>query len=157
MRKFAITKRIFSTVPALVLIAATALTMTACNDGLDTAVTTTTQADTTTTVATQPTATQLGVGQTKFTFQVVDKDGNQTDFEISTDEATVGEALMNLSLIDGEQGAYGLYVKTVNGITADYNVDGTYWAFYVNGAYATSGVDTTTVVDGATYQFKVEK
>ena len=159
MRKQAISQKILSFVSVLVLMAATALTMTGCGGGKETPVTTTQQAvtTTTTTAVTKPTATQLGVGLTKFTFQVVDIDGNRTDFVISTDEKTVGEALLNLSLIEGEQQAVGFYVKTVNGITADYDVDRTYWAFYIDGAYAMTGVDTTDVVDGATYQFKVEK
>ena len=50
-----------------------------------------------------------------------------------------------------------MYVKKVNGILADYNIDKTYWAFYINGEYAFSGVDTTPVENGATYSFKVEK
>ena len=58
---------------------------------------------------------------------------------------------------EGEDGQYGLYVKTVNGITADYDVDGTYWAFYINGEYAMSGVDVTDIAAGSTYAFKVEK
>ena len=99
----------------------------------------------------------LGEGQNKFFFTVVDKDGNETLFEIHTDEAMVGEALLALGLIEGEAGDYGLYVKKVNGITADYDVDQTYWAFYVNGEYATSGVDTTPVTEGESYSFKVEK
>lgn len=99
----------------------------------------------------------LGEGQTMFLFAVVDKDGNETNFEIHTDKETVGEALLDLELIAGEDGEFGLYVKTVNGITADYDVDQTYWAFYVDGEYAMSGVDATTVEDGKTYAFKVEK
>lgn len=99
----------------------------------------------------------LGEGKTKFTFMVVDKGGNETQFEIHTDKGTVGEALQELNLIAGENSEYGLYVKTVNGITADYDTDKVYWAFYVNGAYATSGVDTTLVKEGDTYSFKVEK
>ncbi len=99
----------------------------------------------------------LGEGQTEFAFTVVDKDGNETVFEIHTDKETVGEALLELGLIAGEDSEYGLYVKTVNGITADYNTDGVYWAFYVNGEYATSGVDTTPVTEGDSYSFKVEK
>lgn len=101
--------------------------------------------------------TVLGEGQTKFAFVVVDKDGNETNFEIHTDKATVGEALLELELIAGETSEYGLYVKTVNGITADYDVDQTYWAFYVNDEYAMSGADTTAIEEGATYSFKVEK
>ena len=67
------------------------------------------------------------------------------------------EALLAEGLIEGENGAYGLYVKKVNGIVADYDIDKTYWAFYINGEYAMSGVDTTEIVEGATYSFKVEK
>lgn len=92
-----------------------------------------------------------------FTFEVTDGAGETKSFTVTTDKKTVGDALLAEGLIAGEEGAYGLYVKTVNGITADYDVDGTYWAFYVNGAYASSGVDTTDAVDGATYAFKVEK
>ena len=99
----------------------------------------------------------LGEGQTMFFFTVVDKDGNETNFEIHTDKETVGEALLDLELIAGEDGEFGLYVKEVNGITADYDVDQTYWAFYVDGEYAMSGVDATTIEDGKTYAFKVEK
>ena len=99
----------------------------------------------------------LGEGQTQFAFTVVDKDGKETSFEIHTDKTTVGDALLELELIAGDKGEYGLYVKQVNGITADYDVDQTYWAFYVNGEYAMSGVDATNIEAGSTYSFKVEK
>jgi hypothetical protein len=69
----------------------------------------------------------------------------------------VGDALLELGLIAGEEGAYGLYVKTVNGITADYDVDGTYWAFYIGDDYGMTGVDMTNIEPGATYAFKVSK
>lgn len=101
--------------------------------------------------------TVLGEGQTVFPFFVVDKDGVETVFEIHTDKTIVGEALLELELIAGEVGDYGLYVKSVNGITADYDVDQTYWAFYVDGEYAMTGVDATDIVEGSQYMFKVEK
>ena len=100
---------------------------------------------------------KLGEGKTQFNFTVVDKDGKETAFDIHTDKTTVGDALLELGLIAGEEGAYGLYVKQVNGITADYDVDQTYWAFYVNGEYGMTGVDVTNIEAGATYSFKVEK
>ena len=78
-------------------------------------------------------------------------------FTIHTDAKTLGEALLAHKLIEGEDGPYGLYVKKVNGVYADYAETGTYWAFYVNGAYGATGVDVTPVEDGATYAFKVEK
>ena len=102
-------------------------------------------------------ATTLGKGALSFNFNVVDGEGNVTKFVINTDKTIVGEALSDLKLIEGDEGDFGLYVKKVNGITADYDVDGTYWAFYENGAYAANGVDKTTVVIGTTYEFRVEK
>lgn len=100
--------------------------------------------------------TQLGEGETQFNFTVVDASGKETTFLISTNQKMVGEALSELELIKGEQGAYGLYVKTVNGITLDYDKDGKYWAFYEDGAYAAKGVDKTEIVKGKTYSFKAE-
>lgn len=135
--------KLFASVLCMVLIVAMALSMTAC---------TTNNSD----------DANAGQEQTQtveqsFTFEVVDKDGNTETFPITTDKTTVGEALLEEGLIAGEEGQYGLYVTEVNGIVADYNVDRTYWAFYVDGEYASSGVDTTDVVDGSTYSFKVEK
>ena len=78
-------------------------------------------------------------------------------FTIKTDKDTVGAALLEHGLIAGEQGAYGLYIKQVNGITADYDVDQTYWSFYINGEYAMTGVDTTEITEGATYQLEYTK
>lgn len=136
--------KLFASVLCMVLIVAMALSMTACsnNGSSDDG---------------NSGGEQVQTVTKAFTFEVVDKDGNIETFAITTDKATVGEALLDEGLIAGEDGQYGLYVTEVNGIVADYNVDGTYWAFYVDGEYASSGVDTTDVVDGSTYSFKVEK
>ena len=99
----------------------------------------------------------LGEGNTEFTMTVTDKDGTESSFTIHTDKENVGDALTEIGIIAGEEGDYGLYVKTVNGVTADYDVDQTYWAFYINGEYASTGVDSTPVTAGDTYSFKVEK
>ena len=98
----------------------------------------------------------MGEGKLTFDFNVTDADGNVSYFEINTNKKTVGEALMELELLEGEDGPYGLYVKAVNGITYDYDKDGKYWAFYINGVYGTTGVETTNIVNGATYEFKAE-
>ena len=101
--------------------------------------------------------TVIGNGKTEFLFDVVDSDGNTASFEIHTDKEYVGEALEEDGLISGEEGPYGLYVKTVNGTTLDYDKDNMYWAFYVDGEYATSGADKTPVESGKIYSFKAEK
>ena len=91
------------------------------------------------------------------TVEVQGADGKSVTFTVNTDEETVGAALLKLGVIAGEDSDYGLYVKTVNGETADYDKDGAYWAFYVNGEYAMTGVDYTAPEAGTTYGFHVEK
>ncbi len=108
------------------------------------------------TAASQAAGNVLGQGATAFTFTVVDGDGNETSYQINTDQTTVGDALVELGLIAGDESDYGLYIKTVDGITVDYDTDGKYWAFYVDGEYASTGVDSTPVTAGSTYTFKVE-
>lgn len=99
----------------------------------------------------------LGEGSASFDFTVTDPDGSTSAFEIHTDKTTVGEALLELELIAGDDSEYGLFVKTVNGITLDYDKDGKYWAFYVDGEYAVSGVDSTPVTADGSYAFKAEQ
>lgn len=126
----------------IVLIAVMALFTTGCNDSK--------------TVST-PSEAQGSSQTAEFTFKVTDASGKETDFTISTDKKTVGEALLEENLIAGDDSEYGLYVKTVNGVTLDYDKDGMYWAFYENGQYASKGVDSTEVTAGAEYAFKAEK
>ena len=83
--------------------------------------------------------------------------GESVTFTIKTDKKTVGEALMEHDLLAGDEGDYGLYVKKVNGITADYDKDQTYWAFYIDGEYAMTGVDTTNVSEGTVYTLERKK
>lgn len=78
----------------------------------------------------------IGQGAVAFTVEVQGADGKTVTFTVNTDEETVGAALLKLGVIAGDDSEYGLYVKTVNGETADYDTDGTYWGFYINGEYA---------------------
>ena len=139
-------KKSLSLIFCMMLIVAMALFTSGCNDKV-----------TETPVEQGMEVTVLGEGSKMFLFTVVDKDGAETFFEIHTDKEIVGDALEELRLLSGEESPYGLFVKSVNGIVADYEVDKTYWAFYVNGEYAMSGVDTTTIEEGTSYMFKVEK
>lgn len=150
MKFYVKNQKILSLVLCMVL--AVALCITGCSSDNDTQNQSTAQSS-----PVSDESTVLGEGSTIFTFSVTDKDGNETSFEIHTDKETVGDALLELGLIEGDMGDFGLYVKTVNGITADYDTDQTYWAFYVNDEYAMSGVDSTAVTAGDHYAFKVEK
>ena len=43
-------------------------------------------------------------------------------------------------------------INTVNGETADFNTDGAYWSFYVNGEYCNYGISEQPVEDGDAFQ-----
>jgi len=101
--------------------------------------------------------TTLGSGAKTLTVKVVDDAEKVVTFTIKTDAETVGEALMEHSLIAGENAQYGLYIKIVNGVRADFEDDGAYWGFYKDGEYMNSGVDTTEFADGDTYELKYTK
>lgn len=146
-------KKITSILLCMMLVVAMAFCTTGCNEKSNNE----TQKSAENKQNTQSESSVLGKGQKEFEFIVVDKDGNETRFEIHTDKETVGDALLEQDLIVGEEGEYGLYVKTVNGITADYEVNQTYWAFYINDEYAQTGVDSTKIIAGDSYSFKVEK
>ncbi len=100
--------------------------------------------------------TELGEGDVSFDFAVTYADKKVDRFKIYTDCDTVGAALEELELIGGEVGNYGLMVTTVNGVTVKYEDVGKYWAFYVDGEYAMSGVDQTAITSGSIYEFIVE-
>ncbi len=98
----------------------------------------------------------LGEGEKSFSLIVTDAEGETESFTIKTDEKTVGAALCELDFIGGKDSQYGMYVKTVNGITLDFDADHKYWAFYINGEYAQYSVDMTDIDEDAEYAFTAE-
>ena len=100
--------------------------------------------------------TVLGAGAKSFELTIVDKEGAEHLYLIHTDEEMVGYALIEHKLIEGEQGQYGMYIQSVLGQVLDYETDGMYWAFYVNGEYAMTGVDQTPIQADTGYMLKAE-
>ena len=94
---------------------------------------------------------EFGDGQKTVLVEVIAGDKSVT-FTIHSDQNTLGDALMEHNLIEGEQGAYGLYVKKVNGIVADYDKNQCYWGFNKNGEGMMTGVDGAEFQDGEHYE-----
>ena len=92
-----------------------------------------------------------------FTVVVTDLEGNETTFEYTSDAASVGDALVAEGLVEGHEASYGLYIDSVNGIAADWDKDQTYWAFYINGEYATTGIGETPITADTTYNLTLTK
>ena len=96
--------------------------------------------------------TEFGTGSKTAVVEV--KAGEQSiKFTVHTDKEMLGAALLEHDLIEGEG---GLYTK-VNGMVADYNVDQSYWAFYIDGEFAMAGINTTPITDGVAYQLVYTK
>lgn len=92
-----------------------------------------------------------------FKFVVEDFDSEKKEFTVTSSRKYVGDALTDENLIVCENGTFGVYVKSVTGIEHEFNNDGTYWAFYINGEYAMTYPDKTVIEDGSEYAFKAEK
>lgn len=99
---------------------------------------------------------EFGEGNKKVEVEV-EANGQSVTFTINTDAETLGAALLEHNLIAGEEGQFGLYVKTVNGMLADYDINKSYWGFYQNGEYLMSGVDTTAIVGGEHFEIVYSK
>lgn len=146
--------KILSFILCLVLVAAIALTVVGCN-GNDSADLSSSQPNSSDASSAEEKV--LGEGATQISVNITFKDGSEKFYTVKTDKTTVGEALQEVKLIKGTVGDYGLMIETVDGETVTYENDKKYWAFYVNGEYAMTGVDSTKIESGATYGFKVEE
>ena len=85
------------------------------------------------------------------TVTVVHKDTTQKEVSCRTEAENLGELLLEEGLAEGETGQYGLMINTVDGETADWNVDRSYWAIYIGEEYATTGADGILLTDGDQY------
>ena len=93
-------------------------------------------------------------GSKLVTIQVTDDTGSSLTYEVQTDAEYLQQAMEEA---DGltfayTEGAYGASVHTVNGLRADYELDGAYWGFFVNGEYCSYGITQQPVEDGDTFQ-----
>jgi len=93
-------------------------------------------------------------GAKELTIEVVDDQAASQSYTVHTDAEYLRQALEETEglTIEGTESEYGLMVETVNGVRADYDTDGAYWAFYLGEEYCSYGVDQQPVQDGETYR-----
>lgn len=94
---------------------------------------------------------EASAGLKHITVEVEHKDDSLNTFTYDTDAEYLGAFLLEQGLIRGSEGAYGLYVETVDDETADYSVDGSWWQLLCNGESASTGADSVVLEDGSTY------
>lgn len=94
----------------------------------------------------------FGNGAKTFELEVKAEDKSVT-FTIKTDADNLEDALTENKLVEGEEGAYGLYIKKVNGITADYDVDQSFWSLSQNGTPLSTSASGAEIKGGEHFEF----
>lgn len=79
--------------------------------------------------------------------EVVHGDGSNREFELKTDEAYLGSALVEGKVVEDNQGAYGLYILTADGETANEG-NQEWWQITKGGEKLNTGADSTPIEDG---------
>ena len=95
------------------------------------------------------------VGVKTITVQIIVDGQDTVTKSITTEAEYLREALDGENLLIGEEGPYGLFVKTVNGVTAD-DAKQQWWCFTKGGADLFTGVDTTPIADGDTFEITLK-
>ena len=90
-------------------------------------------------------------GQKTITVSVVDKDGASEEFTYQTDREFLGEVLQDEKLVEGEEGEFGLFITSVNGIAADES-NQEWWCITKTGEQVNTSADQTPIADGEAYE-----
>lgn len=98
-------------------------------------------------------------GAKAITIEVVDNNEASTVYDVHTDAEYLRQAMDDAEglTFSGSEGEYGMMVDTVNGVKADWNVDQSYWGFYINGEYCNYGIDMQPVADGDAFRIVYSK
>lgn len=93
------------------------------------------------------------LGEGKNTVKVeVKANGKGVTLTVHSDNDNLEKILTENKLIEGDRSEFGLYIKKVNGIRADYDADKAYWALCRDGAPTATGASGITVADGDRYE-----
>ncbi len=91
-------------------------------------------------------------GEKEFTLEVVLADGTSKSHDLKTYAEFLGDALLEHKLIGGSESAYGFFVTTVDGVTAN-DANQEWWCLTIGGESSNYGVDSVPVTDGGHYEF----
>lgn len=97
-------------------------------------------------------------GSKSITIEVVNKAQESKIYEVNTDAEYLLQAMEEAEGLefDGYESEFGFTTTAVNGEVADFNVDASYWSFYVNDEYCNYGVSAQPVEDGDAFKIVYE-
>ena len=96
-------------------------------------------------------------GSKQVTITIIHKDGTEKNLEYTTDLEFLSQLLREKELVTGyESEEFGFTIESVDGVLADWAVDGAYWALYEGEEYATASAAGIVLVDGGVYKLIYE-
>ena len=95
--------------------------------------------------------TEIGEGAHSVLIEVKAGDKSVT-LTLHSDKDNLADILTENKIAEGDDSEYGLYIKKVNGILADFDVDGSYWGLFKDGEMTSTGASGITISDGEHYE-----
>lgn len=90
-------------------------------------------------------------GEKEITVKVSALENGEESFTYQTDAEYLGEVLTANKLIEGEDGQYGLFITTANGVKADDSKQ-QWWCITKGGEQVNTSADQTPIQDGDQFE-----
>ena len=93
---------------------------------------------------------ETSAGAKTVTINVVNSEGETKEYVVKTDAEYLRQVMDEAKGLtyEGIEDATSFMIMTINGETADWSVNQSYWSFSVNGEYCNYGVNDQPVADG---------
>ena len=78
--------------------------------------------------------------------------GKSVTLTVKSDKDNLADILTENKIVEGDNSEYGLYIKKVNGVLADYDTDKAFWGLYKDGEMTATGASAITIKDGEHYE-----
>lgn len=99
---------------------------------------------------------QATKGEKEVNVVVVHGDETEKTFRYHTDAEYLVEVLKENELVSGEEGEYGLFIKTVDGETADESKQ-QWWCITKGGEQVNTSADQTPIADGEQFELTLKE
>ena len=94
---------------------------------------------------------QTNIGEKEINVIVTHADQTENTFTYQTDAEYLADVLLDHKLVEGDFGAYGLFIHTVDGETADSSKQ-QWWCITKGGEKVNSGADALPIADGDAFE-----
>lgn len=90
-------------------------------------------------------------GEKEIELEVVLADGSSKTHQMKTNQEYLGDALDEAGFVQGQEGDFGLFIQTVDGVTAE-DTNQEWWCLTKGGEQVNTSVDQTPIRNGEHYE-----